>query len=109
MEETIITACNEFLLHGTWGAGGRTSPSLFHMKEGDGYSEERVGVIVAYEAYKGTEDLGCGTPLKNQNGIVLSSFALNVVHDFMDDRMKNSVSHQRSPRVARPRAPRARQ
>ena len=35
----------------------------------------KMGIVVAYEAYKGSEELDCGTPVLGRDGIVISSFA----------------------------------
>lgn len=81
---TVLTPCNERLLHGTFSSGSNPSSALFELVDG------RTGVLVAGErcnnaggsigAAKGSES-SCGTPRLGVNGIVISAFGVSLLHE----------------------------
>lgn len=75
--QTVITPCNEFILHGTFSGGTNPSGSLFPIHNNNG----KIGVMVAHEPYPESKESPCGTPIKGESGIVISSFATTLVQD----------------------------
>lgn len=75
-EGYVVTACNDVVLHGSWGGGSKATVDLFDL--GGSGSRGRVGVLAAYESYKAEEESVCGTPVMGVDGVVVSSFAVNV-------------------------------
>uniref|UniRef100_A0A7S0MXQ1 Uncharacterized protein n=1 Tax=Pyramimonas obovata TaxID=1411642 RepID=A0A7S0MXQ1_9CHLO len=75
---TVITPCNEHILHGTFSGGHNPSGILIHLPS---QSPEglKVGVMVAHEPYPLNNQSICGTPKLGETGIVLSAFASFVV------------------------------
>ena len=75
--ETMITPCNEFILHGTFSCGHNPSGALFPFFG----RNEQNWIMVAHEPYPAKVASKCGIPMTGDTGIVISALESVVVTD----------------------------